>query len=340
MSKKTKIAINGFGRIGRAAFKIILNDYPNLEVVAINDLTDIKTLAYLLKYDSAYGKYNKEIKELAGSLKVAGKKYKIFNETDPENLPWKDLKVDIVLECTGIFKDKKSAGKHLSAGAKKVIISAPTKDIKAIKTVVLGVNDKDITKSDDILSCASCTTNCLAPMAEVVRSKFGVKKSLMTTIHAYTASQSLVDGPHKDLRRGRAGAINIVPTSTGAAKATGLVIKSLNNKLDGMAMRVPILVGSIVDATFVLKKKTDIEKVKKAFISASKLKKFKGILQASTDPIVSSDIVGSSYSSIVDLEFISLMDGDLLKVVAWYDNEWGYSNRLVDLSALISRKYL
>jgi len=340
MSKKTKIAINGFGRISRAVFKIILNDYPNLEVVAINDLTDIKTLAYLLKYDSAYGKYNKEIKELAGSLKVAGKKYKIFNETDPENLPWKDLKVDIVLECTGIFKDKKSAGKHLSAGAKKVIISAPTKDIKAIKTVVLGVNDKDITKSDDILSCASCTTNCLAPMAEVVRSKFGVKKSLMTTIHAYTASQSLVDGPHKDLRRGRAGAINIVPTSTGAAKATGLVIKSLNNKLDGMAMRVPILVGSIVDATFVLKKKTDIEKVKKAFISASKLKKFKGILQASTDPIVSSDIVGSSYSSIVDLEFISLMDGDLLKVVAWYDNEWGYSNRLVDLSALISRKYL
>jgi len=340
MSKKTKIAINGFGRIGRAAFKIILNEHPNLEVVAINDLTDIKTLAYLLKYDSAYGKYNKEIKELAGSLKVAGKKYKIFNETDPENLPWKDLKVDIVLECTGIFKDKKSAGKHLSAGAKKVIISAPTKDIKAIKTVVLGVNDKDITKSDDILSCASCTTNCLAPMAEVVRSKFGVKKSLMTTIHAYTASQSLVDGPHKDLRRGRAGAINIVPTSTGAAKATGLVIKSLNNKLDGMAMRVPILVGSIVDATFVLKKKTDIEKVKKAFISASKLKKFKGILQASTDPIVSSDIVGSSYSSIVDLEFISLMDGDLLKVVAWYDNEWGYSNRLVDLSALISRKYL
>jgi len=340
MSKKTKIAINGFGRIGRAAFKIILNEHPNLEVVAINDLTDIKTLAYLLKYDSAYGKYNKEIKELAGSLKVAGKKYKIFNETDPENLPWKDLKVDVVLECTGIFKDKKSAGKHLSAGAKKVIISAPTKDIKAIKTVVLGVNDKDITKSDDILSCASCTTNCLAPMAEVVRSKFGVKKSLMTTIHAYTASQSLVDGPHKDLRRGRAGAINIVPTSTGAAKATGLVIKSLNNKLDGMAMRVPILVGSIVDATFVLKKKTDIEKVKKAFISASKLKKFKGILQASTDPIVSSDIVGSSYSSIVDLEFISLMDGDLLKVVAWYDNEWGYSNRLVDLSALISRKYL
>ncbi|MCF7794778.1 type I glyceraldehyde-3-phosphate dehydrogenase [Patescibacteria group bacterium] len=340
MPKKTKIAINGFGRIGRATFKIILNENPNLEVVAINDLSDIKTLANLLKYDSAYGKYDKEVKELSDSIKVAGKKYKIYNEKDPENLPWKELNVDVVLECTGIFKDKKSAGKHISAGAKKVIISAPTKDTKKIKTIVLGVNEKEINKSDDILSCASCTTNCLAPIAEVVRSKFGIKKSLMTTIHAYTASQSLVDGPHKDLRRGRAGAINIVPTTTGAAKATGLVIKSLNNKLDGMAMRVPILVGSIVDATFLLKKKTDINKVKKAFISASKLKKFKGIIKASTEPIVSSDIVASSYSSIVDLEFITLMDGDFLKVVAWYDNEWGYSSRLVDLSVLVSKKYL
>jgi glyceraldehyde 3-phosphate dehydrogenase len=340
MPKKTKIAINGFGRIGRAAFKIILNDHPNLEVVAINDLSDVKTLANLLKYDSAYGKYDKEVKGMADAIKVSSKKYKIYNEKDPENLPWKELNVDVVLECTGIFKDKKSAGKHIKAGAKKVIISAPTKDTKAVKTIVLGVNDKDIKKSDDILSCASCTTNCLAPMAEVVRSKFGIKKSLMTTVHAYTASQSLVDGPHKDLRRGRAGATNIVPTSTGAAKATGLVIKSLNNKLDGMAMRVPILVGSIVDATFVLKKKTDTNKVRKAFVSASKLKKFKGILQASTEPIVSSDIVGSSYSSIVDLDFITVMDGDLLKVVAWYDNEWGYSNRLVDLSALVAKKYL
>jgi glyceraldehyde 3-phosphate dehydrogenase len=340
MPKKTKIAINGFGRIGRAAFKIILNEYPNLEVVAINDLSDIKTLANLLKYDSAYGKYGKEVKTSSDSIKVAGKKYKIFNQKNPENLPWKELHVDVVLECTGIFKDKKSAGKHLSAGAKKVVISAATKDTKAIKTIVLGVNEKDIKKKDDILSCASCTTNCLAPMAELVRSKFGIKKSLMTTVHAYTASQSLVDGPHKDLRRGRAGATNIVPTSTGAAKATALVIKSLNNKLDGMAIRVPILVGSIVDATFVLKKKTDIDKVKKAFISASKLKKFKGILKTSSEPIVSSDIVGSSYSSIVDLEFINLVDGDLLKVVAWYDNEWGYSNRLVDLSVLISKKYL
>jgi glyceraldehyde 3-phosphate dehydrogenase len=340
MPKKTKIAINGFGRIGRAAFKIILNEHSNLEVVAINDLTDVKTLANLLKYDSAYGRYKNEVKELTDGLKVAGKKYKVFNEKNPENLPWKDLKVDIVLECTGIFKDKKGAGKHLKAGAKKVIISAPTKDTKAVKTVVLGVNNKDIKKSDDILSCASCTTNCLAPMAEVVRSKFGIKKSLMTTIHAYTASQSLVDGPHKDLRRGRAGAINIVPTTTGAAKATGLVIKSLNNKLDGMAMRVPILVGSIVDATFLLKKKTDVDKVKKAFISAEKLKRFKGILKTNSEPLVSSDIVGSSYSSIIDLDFISLMDGDLLKVVAWYDNEWGYSNRLVDLSTFISKKYL
>jgi glyceraldehyde 3-phosphate dehydrogenase len=340
MPKKTKIAINGFGRIGRAAFKIILNDHPNLEVVAINDLSDLKTLANLLKYDSAYGKYDKEVKEVAGSIKVSGKKYRVFNERDPENLPWKELKVDVVLECTGIFKDKKSAGKHISAGAKKVIISAPTKDTKAVKTIVLGVNEKDIKKNDDILSCASCTTNCLAPMAELVRSKFGIKKSLMTTIHAYTASQSLVDGPHKDLRRGRAGAINIVPTSTGAAKATGLVIKSLNNKIDGMAMRVPILVGSIVDATFLLKKKTDIKKVKKAFIAAAKQKQFKGILEASTEPIVSSDIVGSSYSSIVDLEFINLIDGDLLKVVAWYDNEWGYSSRLVDLSVLVSKKYI
>lgn len=340
MPKKTKIAINGFGRIGRAAFKIILNDHPNLEVVAINDLSDLKTLANLLKYDSAYGKYDKEVKEVAGSIKVSGKKYRVFNERDPENLPWKELKVDVVLECTGIFKDKKSAGKHISAGAKKVIISAPTKDTKAVKTIVLGVNEKDIKKNDDILSCASCTTNCLAPMAELVRSKFGIKKSLMTTIHAYTASQSLVDGPHKDLRRGRAGAINIVPTSTGAAKATGLVIKSLNNKINGMAMRVPILVGSIVDATFLLKKKTDIKKVKKAFIAAAKQKQFKGILEASTEPIVSSDIVGSSYSSIVDLEFINLIDGDLLKVVAWYDNEWGYSSRLVDLSVLVSKKYI
>ena len=340
MPKKTKVAINGFGRIGRAVFKIILASHPELEIVAINDLSDTKTLANLLKYDSAYGVYDKEVKSFASALKVGSKKYKVYSEKDPANLPWKYLGVDLVLECTGIFKDKEGAGKHISAGAKKVIISAPTKDTKKVKTIVLGVNEKDIKKKDDILSCASCTTNCLAPVTEVIRSKFGVKKSLMTTVHAYTASQNIVDGPHKDLRRARAAASNIVPTSTGAAKATGLVIKSLDNKLDGMAMRVPILVGSIVDATFLLSKKTDVDKVKKTLVNASKSKKFKGILKASTDPIVSSDIVGSPYSSIVDLEFINLMDGDFLKIIAWYDNEWGYSNRLVDLGSLVAKKYL
>ncbi len=340
MSKKIKIAINGFGRIGRASFKIILDKYPNLEVVAINDLSDVKTLSNLLKYDSAYGVYDKKIIAQKNSIKVDKKSFKIFQEKDPQSLPWKSLGVDVVLECTGIFKDHDSAKKHLEAGAKKVVISAPTKDIKKIKTVVLGVNEKQIKKSDDIISCASCTTNCLAPVAEVVRSKFGIKKSLMTTTHAYTATQNIVDGPHKDLRRGRAGAINIVPTTTGAAKATGLVINSLNNKLDGMAMRVPVMLGSIVDATFVLKKKTTIEEVKKSLIDASKLKKYKGILTTSTEPLVSSDIIGNSHSSIVDLEFAQLMDKDLLKIVSWYDNEWGYSNRLVDLSLLLAKKYL
>lgn len=336
MSKnKINVAINGFGRIGRASFKIILDSHPNLNVVAINDLTDTATLAQLLQYDSCYGKYAQKVGYTKDAIVVKGQKYPVFSQKDPANLPWKKLKVDVVLECTGRFRGKEDAAIHLAAGAQKVIISAPG---KGCKTIVMGVNEGKLNKSDDVLSCASCTTNCLAPATMVVKEKFGIKKALMSTVHAYTADQNLVDGPHKDLRRARGAAVNIVPTTTGAAVAVAETIPALKGKFDGMALRVPVPVGSLCDVTFLLNKKTTIEAVNAEFIKAAK-GKLKGILEASNEELVSSDIVGNPHSSIVDLKSTALVGGDLLKVVSWYDNEWGYSNRLVDL-ALYMKKFL
>lgn len=332
-NNKINVAINGFGRIGRASFKIILDSHPKINVVAINDLTDTATLAHLMQYDTCYGKYHHKVNHTKEAIVVNGKKYPVFSQKDPLLLPWQKLKVDVVLECTGRFRGREDASAHLTAGAKKVIISAPGQDCK---TIVLGVNEEKLTKTDDVLSCASCTTNCLAPVTKVIKEKFGIKKALMTTVHAYTADQNLVDGPHKDLRRARAAAANIVPTTTGAATAVTETIPSLKGKFDGLAIRVPVAVGSLCDTTFLLGKKTTVAAVNEAFIKVAK-GELKGILEASNEELVSSDIVGNPHSSIVDLKSTALVDGDLLRVVAWYDNEWGYSNRLVDLAQYIKK---
>jgi len=329
------VAINGFGRIGRAAFKIILAEHPELKIVAINDLTDNETLAHLLQHDSCYGLYPQTIKGDAQGLVVGGKRYNVFSEKDPSLLPWKKLNVDVVLECTGRFRDKDSASAHLQAGAKKVIISAPAKG-KGIKTIVIGVNDKQLKAGDNIVSNASCTTNCLAPVMAVIKEKFGVKKAMMTTIHSYTADQNLVDGPHKDLRRARAAAMNIVPTTTGAAIAVTETIPSLKDKFDGLAVRVPTPVASLCDIVCVTVKKVTAEKVNAAFVAAAK-GKLKGILDASDEELVSTDIIADSHSSVVDLKNTKVVAGDLLKVVAWYDNEWAYSCRMADLAAQIGK---
>ncbi len=328
--KKMKIAINGFGRIGRAAAKIILNRFPNMEIVAINDLTDPGTLAHLMQYDSCYGKYSKKISSTKDAILVDGHKIPVLALKDPSLLPWGALKVDVVLECTGRFTNKEDLNLHLKAGAKKVILSAPAKK-GGVKTIVLGVNENKLLKSDNIISCASCTTNCLAPTTAVIKENFGIKKAIMTTIHSYTADQNLVDGPHKDLRRARAAALNIIPTTTGAAISVTETIPSLKNKFDGLAVRVPTPVASLCDTVYLLGKKTTVTDVNNAFIKAAK-GKMKGIIEASNEELVSTDIVGSPYSSVVDLLTTKLVDGDLLKVVAWYDNEWGYSNRFVELA--------
>lgn len=332
------IAINGFGRIGRAVFKILLEKKGGINVVAINDLTDTKTLAHLLKYDTCYGIYEKKIDFTKDALVVDGKKYKITAEKDPAVLPWKDLQVDIVLECTGKFRSKEKAMAHIKAGAKKVIISAPADDPE-VKTFVLGVNEEKIKKSDLVISNASCTTNCLAPVTEVVRKNFGIKKAIMTTIHSYTADQNLVDGPHKDLRRARAAAANMVPTTTGAAIAVTETIPSLKNKFDGMAVRVPTPVVSLTDVVFITNKKVDEKTVNAAFKQASR-STHKGLIEASEVELVSSDLIKNPASAIVDLGLTKVVDGDLLKVVAWYDNEWGYSCRLADIAEYIGKKKL
>ncbi|MFA5420789.1 MAG: type I glyceraldehyde-3-phosphate dehydrogenase [Patescibacteria group bacterium] len=331
MSKKLNIAINGFGRIGRAVFKIINDNYPNYKIVAINDLTDTETLSHLLKRDSVYDLYDKKISCDEGSITVSGKKVKVFSEKDPSLLPWGKMNVDVVLECTGRFTNKESLDLHIKAGAKKVILSAPAKGKSKVKTIVIGVNEDKINKKDDILSCASCTTNCIAPVTDIIKKSFGIKKALMTTIHAYTADQNLVDGPHRDLRRARSAALNIVPTTTGAASAIAQTIPSLTGSFDGLAVRVPVPVGSICDTVFLLKKKVKEEDVNNAFIKAANNKKYKGIIEASYEPLVSSDIVKNSHSAIVDLSLTKVVDGDLLKVISWYDNEWGYSCRLADM---------
>lgn len=327
---KTKVAINGFGRIGRLTFRaLLLKD--NVEVVAINDLTDTATLAHLLKYDSAHGKFNGTVSAEKDSLVVNGKTIKVSAERDPKNLPWKDLGVNVVLESTGRFIDEESAGGHITAGAQKVVISAPAKG--NIPTVVLGVNEDTLKGDEKIVSNASCTTNCLAPMAKVLDDSFGIEKGYITTVHAYTADQNLQDAPHKDLRRARAAALSIVPTSTGAAKAVGLVLPHLKGKLDGIAMRVPIPTGSLTDLTVVLKKEVTAEQVNEAMKKAA-AGPMKGVLQYLDEPLVSIDIVGNTHSCIYDSELTSA-NGNLVKVVGWYDNEAGYSNRTADLIAKI-----
>ncbi|MEK6917984.1 MAG: type I glyceraldehyde-3-phosphate dehydrogenase [Nanoarchaeota archaeon] len=321
----SKVAINGFGRIGRLVFRIGLE--KGVKFVAINDLAPLKTLAYLLRYDSAYGPYKGKIEVGEGFLKVDGKKIKVFAEADPSKLPWKDLGVDIVVESTGIFKEHEKASLHLNAGAKRVLISAPSKDPDI--TVVYGVNHKEIKKEDKIISVASCTTNCLAPVAKVLNDNFGIKKGFMTTVHAYTSSQKLVDSPDKKLRRGRAAAYNIVPTTSGATSATCQVIPSLKGKMDGVALRVPVIVGSIVDFVAELEKEATREEINEAFKKASK-DYLKGILEYTEDEIVSSDVVGNSHSSIFD-SLSTQVIGNMVKVLAWYDNEYGYSCRMVDV---------
>ena len=327
--KKINVAINGFGRIGRAVLKVIWMRFPNLNIVALNDLTDPATLAHLLKYDSSYGTTQHEIKSTKDSIIIDGQTIPVLAIKDPAQLPWKALKVDVVIECTGRFTKKDDLKLHLQAGAKKAILSAPVKQ-GGVKIIGPGVNLDKIKKTDDILSCASCTTNCLAPVTKIIKDKFGIKKALMTTIHSYTADQNLVDGPHKDLRRARAAAINIIPTTTGAAIATTETIPSLKNKFDGMAVRVPTPVGSLCDAVYLLSKKTTVEAVNKALSQAAKAK-MHGIIETSKEELVSSDIIGNSHSAIVDMKNTRIVDGDLLKIVSWYDNEWGYSNRLAEL---------
>ena len=323
---KTKVAINGFGRIGRLTFKVLLVK-ENIEVVAINDLTDTATLAHLLKYDSVHGRFDGTVTSTKNGIVVNGKEIKIYAEKDPANLPWGELGVDVVLESTGRFVDEEGAGGHLRAGAKKVVISAPAKG--GIPTVVLGVNDDSITGEETILSNASCTTNCLAPMAKVLDDNFGIEHGFISTVHAYTADQRIQDAPHSDLRRARSAAVSIIPTSTGAAKAVGLVLPHLKGKLDGIALRVPIPNGSLTDLTVVLKKSVTKEEVNAAMKAAAE-GPMKGILEYTEDPIVSIDIIGNPHSCILDSQLTSAQ-GTLVKVVGWYDNEAGYSNRAADL---------
>lgn len=334
MSKK-KIAINGFGRIGRAAFKIILDKFENeMEVVAINDLTENQTLAHLLKYDSIYGRYNHEISSDEKGITVDSKHYKVLAEKDPANLPWKELEVDVVIESTGRFRTREDAGKHITAGAKKVVLSAPGKG-DDIGEYVLSVNDQKMTKDQDIVSNASCTTNSIAPVVDIINKKFGIAKAILNTIHSYTADQNLVDGQHKDLRRARAAACNMIPTSTGAAKATTKAIPELKGLFSGLSVRVPTPVVSLSDITMVLKKDVTAQELNDVLITASKEPKYKGILQTTDEPLVSSDLIGNPHSSIVDLSLTDVVDGNLVKVIAWYDNEWGYSNRLVEMVAMV-----
>lgn len=321
-----KVAINGFGRIGRTAFKIAIDKFADqLGIVAINDLGDAKTLAHLLKYDSNYGIWSREVGSDEKHIIVDQKPYLVLQEKEPANLPWKDLGVDVVIESTGKFTDEAGAKLHLQAGSKRVIISAPSK----AKTFILGVNAAKY-NGEEIISNSSCTTNCIAPVAAIMHAKFGVVKAMMTTVHAYTHDQNLQDGPHKDLRRARAAAVNIVPTSTGAAISTTEVIPELKGLFDGTALRVPVAVGSISDFTFLLKRQVTKEEVNSVFKEAVQNPLFKNILAVTEDPIVSSDIVGRSESAIVDLNLTQVVDGDMVKIFAWYDNEFGYSNRLIE----------
>jgi len=336
-----KIAINGFGRIGRPAFRSIMGDHPELEVVAINDLTDTATLAHLLRYDSIYGIYNKTVKFSDNELLIdgtsKGRRIKIFKESDPSKLPWKELGVDVVLECTGFFTEIEGAKKHLEAGAKKVIISAPSKS-KEIGTFVLGVNEEKYNpQSDNVVSMASCTTNCLAPVVKVLNDNLKILKGFMTTSHSYTNDQRILDLPHKDLRRARAAALNIIPTSTGAASAIGRVIPELDGKLDGIAFRIPTPTVSILDLICLVEKETTAQEVNYLMKKASQNKELKGILGVEDAPLVSSDYKGNSFSAIID-SGLTMAQDNLVKVVAWYDNEWAYACRLAEFAEYIGHK--
>ena len=325
-----KVAINGFGRIGRNALKILL-DRRDVQVVAINDITDAKTLAHLLKHDSTYGTYDKKVSAGENSIMINSREIPVFAEKDPANLPWKKLGVDVVIESTGFFTKPEDARAHIKAGAKKVVISAPAKG-EGAKTVVLGVNEEVVDDKDEILSNASCTTNCIAPVMKVLEDQFGIEKAMMTTVHSYTGSQRILDAPAKDLREARSAAENIVPTSTGASKAAALTIPALKDKFNGLSVRVPTPVVSLSDITAVLKTNTTKEELAEVFKKAAREPYYEGILGVTEEELVSSDFIGDPHSCIVDLPLIDVVGGNMVKVVAWYDNEWGYSNRLVELA--------
>jgi glyceraldehyde 3-phosphate dehydrogenase len=328
---KTKIAINGFGRIGRNAFKVAF-ERSDLEIVAINDLTDTKTLAHLLKHDSNYGTYGHKVDFDDKSIIVEGKHIKVLSETDPAKLPWKADQIDVVIESTGFFVDPAKAKAHIDAGAKKVVLSAPAKG-EGATTVVLGVNEDSLNNSSDIISNASCTTNCITPVASIVENNFGIEKAMMTTVHSYTASQKLQDAPAKDLREARNAAENIVPTTTGASIAAAKALPALEGIFGGMSIRVPTPVVSISDLVFITKRKVTVEEVNEVFKKAAKEPYYQGIVDVTEEELVSSDFIGNSHSAIVDLKLTAVVGGNMLKVVAWYDNEWGYSNRLVEVVA-------
>ncbi len=328
--KKTQVAINGFGRIGRLTLKAIMKK-ENIDVIAVNDLTDSATLAHLLKYDSVHGRFPGQISAQGNDLVVDGKKIKVYAEKDPANLPWKELSIDVVVESTGVFRDRENISKHLKAGARKVVLCVPSKSADDVDaTVVLGVNDHDLKPEQQIFSNASCTTNCLAPVAKVLNDTFGIKQGLMNTIHSYTNDQIILDAPHKDLRRARAAAMSIIPTTTGAAKAVGLVIPDLKGKLDGFAMRVPTPNGSVVDLTVELSKEVTKDEINNALKKAAE-GPMKGILEFCDEPIVSADIIGNGHSSIVDSLLTQVINGKFVKVVSWYDNEFGYASRVADM---------
>jgi glyceraldehyde 3-phosphate dehydrogenase len=319
------VAINGLGRIGRAALKILL-DADGLDLVAVNDIADADNLAYLIRYDTVYGRYHREITVAAGALVIDGRRIPVFAERDPANLRWDELGVDLVLECTGMFRTADDLAKHVQAGASYVILSAPTSS-ETVPTVVHGVNDPQ--GKPRIVSCASCTTNCIAPVIEVAQRRLGVERAVMTTVHAYTAGQQLVDGPSRNFRRGRAGAANLVPTSTGAARATTRAVPELAGRFDGIAVRAPIPVGSVADIVFDSSRPTTIEEVNEIFRQEAETARYEGILGVSEDPLVSADIVGDARAAVVDLELTMVVDGTLVKVMAWYDNEWGFTHQMI-----------
>lgn len=327
------VAINGLGRIGRATLKIVL-DTPGLDLVAVNDIAPVDNLAYLLRYDTVYGRYERSVEVQDGDLVVGGKRIRVFTERDPLQLPWGNLEVDIVFECTGVFTRKEDLEKHIQAGAKYAILSAPSKS-EDVVTVVHGVN-RPGEDSVRIVSCASCTTNCITPIVEIMGRRIGIRKAIMTTLHAYTAGQSLVDAPNKDPRRGRAGAANFVPTSTGAAKATTKALPQYEGKFDGVAVRGPVPVGSLADLVFLTERETTVEEVNRIFREEAESERYRGIVGVTEDPFVSSDIIKDPRAAVVDLGMTRVVDGDLVKVLAWYDNEWGYASQMVREAARIA----